>query len=62
MRETCACGASTESNWTSDLAAFRRDHQCGVQPTPLTQELRQTPRLVTVKGGHVSRRLRERVR
>jgi len=56
MHETCGCGASTESNWTSDLAAFRREHQC-FKPTPLAQALRQQ---VTVKGGHVSRRLRRK--
>ena len=57
MRETCACGASIETNSGGDLMLFRRGHQ-HIEPTPLAQELRQTPRLVTVKGGHVSRRLR----
>lgn len=57
MHETCGCGASTESKYGSDLTMFRRDHQ-HVEPQPLTPVLRSTPRLVTVKGGHVSRRLR----
>ena len=59
MRETCACGASVEAKYSSDLEMFRLYHQ-HIEPTPLAQELRQTPRLVTVKGGHVSRRLRRK--
>ena len=54
MRETCACGASIEAKLGSDLMMFRLGHQ-HVEPTPPTQG----PRLqVTVKVGHMPRRLR----
>lgn len=59
MRETCACGATIEANHSSDLTFFRLDHR-HVEPQAPAPLLRPAPRLVTVKGGHMPRRLRER--
>lgn len=59
MRETCACGATTEVKYSSDLWAFRLEHR-HVEPQAPAPLLRPAPRLVTVKGGHMPRRLRER--